>query len=120
MSELKRASAPKECQCVEIVMPVASKNPSRSGSHRETHRRKPQRAEDDRLAVQIREFQKRSDLRDCLLPGMLGRVSRSACEGWQRHAASRSSRFLAKIKLGPCRGCKYFSDDPQPAAVPHR
>jgi len=111
MSGMQHASSPQECQYVEVGMSVASKAGTRSGSHRQSHCRKPQRAEDDTLAVQIRQFQARPDLRECLLPVILGGVSRKACEGWQRQATARTSRFLAKIKLGPCKGCKYFSED---------
>ena len=67
----------------------------------------PQQKEDESIAAQILRFQERADLRACLLPGMLGRISRKACEGWQRQASVRNSRMLAKIKLESCKNCQY-------------
>lgn len=63
--------------------------------------------EDQSVSAQIRRFQERADLRECLLPGMLGKVSRKACEGWQRQATVRNSRMLARVKLDPCKKCTY-------------
>lgn len=60
------------------------------------------------VADQIRRFQENADLRECLLPGMLSKISRKACEGWQRQTTARSSSLMAKIKLDPCRSCQYF------------
>jgi hypothetical protein len=59
------------------------------------------------VAEQIRSFQQRPDLRECLLPGMLSGISPRACEGWQRKASFRSSHLLAKIKLEPCKKCQF-------------
>ena len=73
--------------------------------------------ENDSLDAQIRIFKQREDLRECLMPGMVSGISQKACEGWQRQATSRSARFLAKIKLGPCKDCKYFSE---PSGAPMR
>jgi hypothetical protein len=73
--------------------------------------------EKDSLDDQIRIFKQREDLRECLMPGMVSGISQKACEGWQRQATSRSARFLAKIKLGPCKDCKYFSE---PSGAPLR
>ncbi len=67
----------------------------------------PRQEKEESLAEQIRRFQERADLRECLLPGMVGGVSQKACEGWQRQAALRNSRMLAKIKLQPCKECPY-------------
>ena len=64
----------------------------------------------DSLDAQIRIFKEREDLRECLIPGMVSGISQKACEGWQRQATARSARFMAKIKLGPCKDCKYFSE----------
>jgi hypothetical protein len=75
--------------------------------------RRPERArvaerEEKSLAEQIRSFQERADLRECRLPGMLSRVSRQACEGWQRQTGLHSSQMLARIKLNPCTRCEHF------------
>ncbi len=66
--------------------------------------------ENDYLDAQIRIFKEREDLRECLIPGMVSGISQKACEGWRRQATARSARCLAKIKLGPCKDCKYFSE----------
>jgi len=66
--------------------------------------------ENQPFATQIRIFQEREDLRECLIPGMVSGISQKACEGWRHQSTARSSRFLAKIKLGPCRDCKYFRE----------
>jgi hypothetical protein len=63
--------------------------------------------EGESVAAQIRSFQERADLRECLLPGMLSRVSRKACEGWQKQATVRTSRVLAKMKRDSCKRCQY-------------
>ena len=68
---------------------------------------KPLQKEDESVAAQIRRFQEGADLRECLLPGMLGRISPKACEGWQRQTSVRNSRMMAKIKLEPCKKCQY-------------
>jgi hypothetical protein len=67
----------------------------------------PRQRESESVAAQIRRFQERADLRECLLPGMLARISRKACEGWQRQASARNSRMMARIKLEPCKSCQY-------------
>ena len=67
----------------------------------------PRQEKGESLAEQIRRFQERGDLRECLLPGMVGGVSQKACEGWQRQASLRNSRMLARIKLEPCKKCPY-------------
>jgi hypothetical protein len=59
------------------------------------------------VAAQVRSFQERSDLRGCLIPGMLSKISPKACEGWQRQATVRTSRVMAKMKLDSCRNCPY-------------
>ena len=59
------------------------------------------------LAAQVRSFQERSDLRACLLPGMMSKISPNACEGWQRQATVRTSRIMAKMKLDACKNCQY-------------
>jgi hypothetical protein len=66
--------------------------------------------ENDSLDAQIRIFKQREDLRECLMPGMVSGISQKACEGWQRQASARSARIMAKIKLGPCKDCKYFCE----------
>ena len=66
--------------------------------------------ENDYLDAQIRIFKEREDLRECLIPGMVSGISQKACEGWRRQTTARSARCLAKIKLGPCKDCKYFSE----------
>jgi hypothetical protein len=71
--------------------------------------------ETDSLGAQIRKFKEREDLRECLIPGMVGGISQKACEGWRRQTTARSARLMAKIKLGPCKDCKYFSE---PSASP--
>ena len=77
----------------------------------------PRQKEDESLAAQVRRFQEQADLRECLLPGMLGKVSRKACEGWQRQAPARNSRMLARIKLDSCKKCKYALE-PAPTPLP--
>lgn len=67
----------------------------------------PRQEEGESVAAQIRRFQERADLRECLLPGMLGKVSLKACEGWQHQASLRTSRVLAKMKLDSCQRCQY-------------
>lgn len=74
---------------------------------RQDHARVAER-EEKSLAEQIRSFQERADLRECRLPGMLSRISRQACEGWQRQTGLYSSQILAKIKLNPCTRCEHF------------
>jgi hypothetical protein len=76
----------------------------------------PRPQEDESLAAQIRRFRERTDLRECLLPGMVGRISPKACQGWQRQASVRNSRVLAKIKLGSCKNCQYALE-PAPGRV---
>lgn len=66
--------------------------------------------ENDSLDAQIRMFKEREDLRKCLIPGMVSGMSQKACEGRQRQITARSARFMAKIKLGQCKDCKYFSE----------
>jgi hypothetical protein len=66
--------------------------------------------ENDSLDAQIRIFKEKEDLRECLIPGMVSGVSKKACEGWRRQAIARSAGFLARIKLGPCKDCKYFGE----------
>jgi hypothetical protein len=66
--------------------------------------------ENDSLDAQIRIFKEREDLRECLIPGMVSGISQKACEGRQRQITARSARFMAKIQLGPCNDCKYFSE----------
>ena len=66
--------------------------------------------ENDSLDAQIRIFKEREDLRKCLIPGMVSGMSQKACEGWQRQVTARSARFMAEIKLGPCKDCKYYSE----------
>jgi hypothetical protein len=82
---------------------------SRSDRHKVVCHLTSRQTEIDSLDTQIRIFKQREDLRECLLPGMISGISQKACEGWQRQATGRSSRFMAKIKLGPCKNCKYFS-----------
>ena len=84
--------------------------------HQESVSGQPGRRESESVAAQIRRFQERADLRECLLPGMLGKISGRACQGWQRQASVRNSRVLAKIKLEPCKGCQYCLE-PDPASV---
>ena len=74
---------------------------------RQEHARVAER-EEKSLAEQIRSFQERADLRECRLPGMLSRISRQACEGWQRQTGLHSSQILARIKLNPCTRCEHF------------
>jgi len=62
---------------------------------------------DEPFDAQVRRFQDRDDLRECLLPGMLGRISPRACEGWKREAVVRNSRSMSKIKLEPCKRCRF-------------
>jgi hypothetical protein len=90
---------------------------SRSVRHKAFCRLPLGQNENDSLDAQIRIFKEREDLRKCLIPGMVSGMSQKACEGWQRQATSRSARFLAKIKLGPCKDCKYFSE---PSGAPLR
>jgi hypothetical protein len=66
--------------------------------------------ENDSLDAQISIFKEREDLRDCLIPGMVSGISQRACVGWRRQTTARSSRFMARIKLGPCKDCKYFDE----------
>ena len=66
--------------------------------------------ENDSLDAQIRIFKEREDLRECIIPGMVSGISQKACEGRQRQITARSARFMAKIQLGPCNDCKYFSE----------
>jgi hypothetical protein len=72
-------------------------------------------AEPEAVDAQIRKFMERPDLRHCWLPGMLSRISREACEGWQRQARFRASKLSVKIKLDPCKRCQFYA---QSAAAP--
>ncbi len=103
-----RASVLGTCKGSEIGRISAPRHESESA--------RPLQEQSESVAAQIRRFQERADLRECLLPGMLGRISRKACEGWQRQASVRNSRMLAKIKLASCKGCPYASK-PDPASV---
>jgi hypothetical protein len=76
----------------------------------------PLQKESESVAAQVKRFQERADLRECLLPGMLSRISRKACEGWQRHASVRTSRVVAKMKRESCKKCQY-SLEPHPASA---
>jgi hypothetical protein len=76
----------------------------------------PRQNQVESVAAQIRRFQERADLRECLLPGMLSRISGKACEGWQRQASVRTSRIMAKMKLEACKRCQYGLE-PDPATV---
>ncbi len=58
--------------------------------------------------AQIKRFMERPDLRHCWLPGMLSKISRQACEGWQRQARFRASKLSVKIKLDPCKKCQFY------------
>lgn len=80
----------------------------RSRARRRQEHARVAEPEENSLAEQIRSFQERADLRECRLPGMLGRISRQACEGWQRQTGLHSSQILAKIKLNPCTKCEHF------------
>ncbi len=68
------------------------------------------------IQAQVLNFQQREDLRNCLLPGMLSRISQKACEGWQRQASFRRSRIMANLKLDICKTCR-FSLEPNQAPV---
>ncbi len=103
-----RESAPGTCK--------RSKNRRVSAPRHGSVTGQPRREESESVAAQIRRFQERADLRECLLPGMVGGVSRKACEGWQRQASVRNSRMLAKVKLEPCKRCRY-SLESNPASV---
>jgi hypothetical protein len=65
-------------------------------------------ANPEAVDAQIRAFMERPDLRHCWLPGMLSRISRQACEGWQRQARFRASKLSVKIKLDPCKKCQFY------------
>jgi hypothetical protein len=92
---------------------IAQGTRSRSQSKRLSALRKesvpgtPLQKGEESVAAQIRRFQEGADLRECLLPGMLRRISPKACEGWQRQTSVRNSRMMAKIKLEPCKRCQY-------------
>ena len=73
--------------------------------------------ENDDVDGQISTFKDREDLRECLIPGMVSGISQKACEGWRRQTTASSARFLAKIKLGPCKDCRYSSE---PCGSPRR
>lgn len=64
----------------------------------------------DNLDDQIRVFKEREDLRECLIPGMVGGISQDACEGWRRQATARYARYLSKVKLDLCKDCKYVTE----------
>lgn len=61
-------------------------------------------------AAQMELFQQRSDLRKCILPGMLKPISKGACEGWRSSQIKRYSKQMARIKLGPCLACEHFCE----------
>lgn len=87
------------------------RSPARPRSiRREVSYRSPfGQVEDTSVDDQIRIFKERADVLKCLIPGMISGISRTACEGWRRQVISRSARYLAKIKLGPCKDCKHSS-----------
>jgi hypothetical protein len=68
------------------------------------------------VQAQMLRFQARVDLRECLLPGMLSRISPKACKGWQHQASLRNSRMMAKMKLEICKSCR-FGLQPEPTSV---
>lgn len=76
----------------------------------------PLQKQSESIEAQILRFQQRADLRECLLPGMLSRISPKACEGWQQQASVRNSRMMAKVKLEFCRNCR-FGLKREPASV---
>lgn len=82
--------------CVRVSIPRQEANSPR-----------PREKTDESVSTQIKRFQGREDLRECLLPGMLSKISQKACEGWQRQASVRTSRVLARMKLDPCKRCQY-------------
>jgi hypothetical protein len=94
-----------------------SQSRSRSIRGRASSPLPPGQNDKDSLGAQIRNFKEREDLRECLIPGMVSGISQKACEGWRRQTTARSAKLLAKIKLGPCKDCKYFSE---PSASPAR
>lgn len=102
------ASAPRTCKRSESRSVSVPRQESVSGQLRLN--------DGESVAEQIRRFQERADLRECLLPGMLSKISRKACEGWQRQASVRTSRMLAKMKLEFCKRCQY-GREPDPASV---
>ncbi len=58
----------------------------------------------------VKKFKLRRDLRDCQLPGMVSKVTKEACRGWRKTQVQRYSKQMAKVKLGPCLGCRYFNE----------
>lgn len=96
-----RASSPGKCRRSESRQVSVPEHEPVCGQSR--------KRENESVAAQIRRFQERADLRECLLPGMLSRISRKACEGWQRQASVRTSKMMSKIKLESCRRCPYGS-----------
>lgn len=96
-----------------------SNSRSRSIGRKVFHRLPLAQKDGESLDAQIRLFKEREDLRECLIPGMVSGISQKACEGWQRQTTSRSARYMANIKLGPCKDCKYFGE-PSGSAVKKR
>jgi hypothetical protein len=88
----------------------SSRGSERPMGHKGFGRLPISRNEEDSVSSQIRIFKEREDLRECLLPGMVGKISQKACEGWRRQATASSARFMSKIKLGPCKDCRYFEE----------
>ncbi len=102
----------KSCRKPQVSAPGQqrlSEARSRSIPHKVLRRLPPVKEETACLDAQIRNFKERKDLRECLIPGMVSGISQKACEGWRRQTTAHSSRLMAKIKLGPCKDCKYSS-----------
>jgi hypothetical protein len=84
-----------------------SESKSISVPHQHSRSAQTRQNENEPVSAQIRRFQERADLRECLLPGMLSGISPRACEGWQRKSLVRTSKAMAKIKLEPCKKCRF-------------
>jgi hypothetical protein len=111
-----RLKSPRRARAGDLGTGKRSESRSVSVPRQESVSAQPRQKESESVAAQIRRFQERADLRECLLPGMLSRISRKACEGWQRQASLRTSRILAKMKLESCKRCQYALE-PDPASV---
>ena len=89
-----------------------SRERGRPASDRQNIQLKAGTGNKESLAEQVKKFQQRTDLRECLLPGMKRGISKQACEGWRRQVLDHSSRLMARVKLDPCKKCRFAQEEP--------
>lgn len=116
MERTSRLKSPRVTRTSALGTGKRSENRRGSTHCHESVAGQPQPKQNESIEAQILRFKERADLRECLLPGMLSRISPKACEGWQQRASVRNSRMMARLKLEFCRNCR-FGLKREPASV---